>query len=66
EVNGPELIRRMRLLLPGVPAIMLTGYPAEHVQGDATISDVQTLAKPVDPDELLRIVEAALRSGRAE
>ncbi|MGE0435215.1 MAG: PAS domain S-box protein [Planctomycetota bacterium] len=66
EVNGPELIRRMRLLLPGVPAIMLTGYPAEHIQGDATISDVQTLAKPVDPDELLRIVEAALRSGRAE
>jgi len=54
--NGEELIERMRLLRPGLPAIITSGYP--HVPSAV---GVRFLQKPFLPQMLADAVEGALK-----
>ncbi|HEY9419795.1 MAG TPA: ATP-binding protein, partial [Thermoanaerobaculia bacterium] len=69
EMDGYELIRRVRALAPGsggdVPAAALTAFARSEDRTRAALAGYQThLAKPVRPDELIAIV-ASLAGGRA-
>ena len=44
EMDGAELLRRVRRLLPGLPALMVTGYVKDRASLDAV--EVEVLRKP--------------------
>jgi signal transduction histidine kinase len=44
EMDGAELLRRVRQLRPGVPALMVTGYVRDRTSLDAL--DIEILSKP--------------------
>ncbi|XWK88472.1 MAG: response regulator [Phormidium sp.] len=65
EMNGYVLIRKVRTLPPesnrDIPAIALTAYTGETNQHQALTSGFQVhLAKPIDPQQLLDAIRAAL------
>jgi CheY-like chemotaxis protein len=59
HMSGADLIRRARNLLPGLPAVIVTGY-AELDSIARRPEDVQVLAKPFTSDQLARIVAATM------
>jgi CheY-like chemotaxis protein len=67
--DGYELIRRLRALaIPSaqVPAIALTAYAREEDRRRAIEAGFQThVAKPVEPDELVRVVAGLAQAVRA-
>jgi len=54
-LNGEELIERMRLIRPGLPAIITSGYPYQPRAG------IGFLQKPFLPKMLAEAVETALK-----
>ena len=59
ETDGYELLAELRRMpgLEGVPAIALTGHAMDEDRTRALAAGFAVhIAKPVDPDELLRIV----------
>jgi two-component system cell cycle sensor histidine kinase/response regulator CckA len=59
-VSGLELVHRLRAEEPGLPAIVLSGYSADLVQGGVP-GDVAFLSKPCDPADLARVLRDQLR-----
>ncbi|MET0981148.1 MAG: response regulator [Telluria sp.] len=59
-MTGAELVRRARVLLPGVPMIIATGY-ADMKAIEQVIGDDMLLRKPFQLAELAAIVERALQ-----
>jgi len=55
QLNGEELIGRMRQIRPGLPAIITSGYPYQPG------SDVGFLQKPFLPKMLAEAVEKAIK-----
>jgi CheY-like chemotaxis protein len=51
HVSGAEVVRQARLLHPGLPAIIITGY-ADAQSISSRPEDVLVLAKPFNPDQL--------------
>ncbi|MBI3628356.1 MAG: response regulator [Candidatus Rokubacteria bacterium] len=63
-VNGLEVLRRLRRDRPAVPVVMLTGVDDEALARSALqIGALDYVRKPFDPDQLNRVVLAAI--GRA-
>ena len=64
DMDGIELVRRLRAADPGMPVVVCTGYAA----GDAGLrglpGGVTVLQKPCSALDLLRAVEAVLPRGR--
>jgi CheY-like chemotaxis protein len=65
-MNGAELCKKIREKEPDMPAVFLTGYaridtvfPAIEAGAD------RVLAKPVDPAELINVLEEELQSAAA-
>jgi DNA-binding response OmpR family regulator len=61
DVNGVALCERLRELYPAVPVLVCTGMATSHEA--ARLLDLgarRYFRKPVNPDELLSAVEAAL------
>lgn len=60
-MDGGQLCRRIRESQPGIYTVFLTGYPTPDVL-DSAIEDGarQVLAKPVNPEELIRVLETQL------
>jgi CheY-like chemotaxis protein len=59
EIDGYELLAELRRMpgLEGVPAIALTGHAMDEDRARALAAGFAVhIAKPVDPDELLRVV----------
>ncbi len=57
-MNGPELVVRVRSLLPGLPILVLSGLPdAETAYGD---EPVVFRLKPFPPGELIRLAKHML------
>ena len=53
EINGHELVERLRAVLPGVPALFTSGYPAEIVGKHGIMPEsVHFLSKPYDQKKL--------------
>jgi CheY-like chemotaxis protein len=64
-MNGPELVKRVRTLLPGLPILVLSGLPDAEIEyeGHAVLFRL----KPFPPGELIRLArhmlgDQALRS----
>ncbi|HEY3495767.1 MAG TPA: ATP-binding protein [Polyangiaceae bacterium] len=56
-----EVIERLRVLRPGVPLLLSSGYPAgETITSLVRDEEVEFLRKPYNPDQMLRAVRAAL------
>lgn len=54
DVNGAELVRRVRHLRPAMPVIVITGQP--DVEEEYAGLDVIFRVKPVRPSELIALV----------
>ena len=60
-MDGAELCRRIRESQPNVRAVFLTGFPAiDTVYPAFEAGAERVLAKPVDPDELIGVLEEQL------
>ena len=55
-VDGFELARRAHALRPGLPVLLMSGYPAGSVEG----REFPILHKPYRLEELARYIRAAL------
>ncbi|MBD1825565.1 response regulator [Cyanobacteria bacterium FACHB-DQ100] len=62
ELDGYELLRRVRSHSMALPAIALTAYAGETAQKHAINAGFQAhLAKPIEPEQLLAIASTLLR-----
>jgi DNA-binding response OmpR family regulator len=62
EMNGPEMIRRMRTVLPQVKVLFISGYPANVLSPTGTLPEgCDYLAKPIQADDLLAKLDALIR-----
>jgi len=59
KMSGAELVRRLRDLRPGLPVVLMSGYPAAP-EGRPIPEDVVLLAKPFEPATLCEVVDRAL------
>lgn len=60
-MNGAELSREIDRYQPGVPKVLLTGYPIIDTVYPAVEAGVdRVLAKPVDPAELIDVLQAQI------
>jgi CheY-like chemotaxis protein len=62
EMNGVELLRRVFLRYPEMPAIILSGLPDEALRARAEFAprEVPVLAKPIDLPQLVRLLNHTL------
>jgi FixJ family two-component response regulator len=66
-IDGCELHRRVAATLPALPVIFVTAHPDDGVRGHAlTQGAFAFLYKPVDGEEFLSTVNAAVKWGRDE
>jgi DNA-binding NtrC family response regulator len=67
EMNGIELLRRVRVEWPGLPVIMVTGFASVDTAVEAMkLGAVDYLTKPSNNAELLLKVTRALEAGRRD
>ncbi len=57
-MNGPELVRLVRAVLPELPVLVLSGLP--DAEGDYADSPVLFRLKPFPPAELIRLTKHML------
>ena len=55
-MDGPSLVRAVRALQPGLPAILASGYAEEAVRGDLAAEDIAFLPKPYTLKAMLAAV----------
>ncbi len=58
EMNGPELVRQVRQMLPTLPILVLSGLP--DAESDYEPGQVLFRLKPFPPTELIRLVKLML------
>ena len=64
DISGAELVRRARLLDPGLPVVVITGYTREaELEAARAEGLLAVLPKPAPIRGLLDILEAARRDG---
>ena len=62
EVDGFKLLAEVRQRYPQIPFIMVTGYATPKLAVQAIKSGaVDYLSKPFDPEELLHVIDNAVR-----
>ncbi len=67
DIEGTELLSRMRDTVPRMRKIMLTGYPSVQNAIDAVNRKADAyLIKPVDPAKLLKTIETHLMLQKME
>ena len=55
-MDGPALVRAVRRICPGIPAVMVSGYAEPVLRHDLASADIAFLAKPYATAELLDLV----------
>ena len=55
-MDGPTLVRAIRAMHPGLPAILASGYAEEAVRGDLAAEDIAFLPKPYTLKSMLALV----------
>jgi CheY-like chemotaxis protein len=58
EMNGPELVKKLRTLSPSLPIIVLSGLP--EAEADYEGQDVYFRLKPIQPEELIGLSRTLL------
>ncbi|MEW6754573.1 MAG: ATP-binding protein [Candidatus Latescibacterota bacterium] len=64
EMGGEELIRALRERDPGLPIVVMSGYPAGVAGGGPAAGAAPHLPKPLLLEPLARVVHAALHAAR--
>ncbi len=65
KVNGVECIRFLREQAPGIPVVVITGYPDSGLANDLMEKGVKEyLVKPVTKEKLLAVVEEQIAAGK--
>ena len=65
KVNGVECIRFLREQAPGIPVVVITGYPDPGLANDLKEKGVKEyLVKPVTKEKLLAVVEEQIAAGK--
>jgi DNA-binding LytR/AlgR family response regulator len=54
--SGLELVRRLRTMAPGLPALFVTGY-SDDLAGADDLRDVPVLVKPYSLEELASLID---------
>ena len=66
DMNGVDLVSRLRNRHIAVPVILITGYPDENISARAEAAGVQhVLRKPLLDDSLLAHIRGAIGDNRA-
>lgn len=61
EMNGTDVVRALRQIIPGLPSVVMTGYSSTDVMHQLREVEVDALMeKPFRPDDLIRIVSELL------
>jgi len=56
--TGADLVRELRLTLPSMPVVVLSGMPGIEDEYDGL--DVSIRLKPFPPEELIRVIQSSL------
>jgi DNA-binding response OmpR family regulator len=64
DMDGVELVRRLRAMAPGMPVVVCTGYPTGDAMMRRLPGGVAVLPKPCLASDLLRAVGAAVPRDR--
>jgi two-component system chemotaxis response regulator CheY len=65
KVNGVECIEFIRKEAPGIPIVVITGYPDTELASDLLKKGVKDyLVKPVEKEKLLAVVDAHISAGK--
>ena len=65
KVNGIECIEFLRDQAPGIPIVVVTGYPDTEVAKDLLNKGIKHyLVKPLDKDKMLSMVEKIIAAGK--
>ena len=66
KVNGVECIQFLREQAPGIPIVVVTGYPDTELATDLMKKGVKDyLVKPVEKEKLLAVVAEQISAGKA-
>jgi two-component system chemotaxis response regulator CheY len=66
KVNGVECIQYLREQAPGIPVVVITGYPDTELATDLMKKGVKDyLVKPVEKEKLLAVVDEQISAGKA-
>jgi two-component system chemotaxis response regulator CheY len=66
KVNGVECIQYLREQSPGIPIVVITGYPDTELATDLMKKGVKDyLVKPVEKEKLLAVVDEQVSAGKA-
>jgi CheY-like chemotaxis protein len=62
EMSGTELLKELRLLRPGLPAVLMSGYGGPDLQAEAHAAGVlRVLAKPLTQSDLAEALAGVVR-----
>ncbi len=65
RVNGLECIQFIREQAPGIPIVVITGYPDTELASDLLKKGVKEfLVKPVEKEKLLAVVDGLISAGK--
>jgi two-component system response regulator FixJ len=64
NMNGLDLIKRLRSKDISAPIILITGYPDEHISERAATAGVHLLRKPLLDESLISYIRGALDKRR--
>jgi excisionase family DNA binding protein len=66
-MSGPEFLRKLRIDHPGLPVVIVTGYPDSDLIKEAMEhGPLLLLAKPVEPAQLKMVVTLVVGKGLAQ
>ena len=60
-MDGPALVRALRQIRPGLPAILVSGYAEEALRRELADSRAAFLAKPYTLRDLAELLESVVR-----
>jgi signal transduction histidine kinase/CheY-like chemotaxis protein len=60
RLDGHATLERLRELVPGLPAVLISGYDSSRLSGSALDATTRFLPKPFLPEELVAAVRGAL------
>lgn len=65
KINGIEAIDYLKKNAPGIPIVVITGYPDTELAVDLMKKGVKDyLVKPVEKEKLLKVVDNAIATGK--
>jgi YesN/AraC family two-component response regulator len=65
DINGLDMIKRLKQQKPDTPVVMITGYASVPTAVEAMkIGAYDYIPKPFNPDEILRVVHEAMAKNR--